>query len=146
MYARAHIFMFENRERKKDEEERKEISLGEAVWPLSILSTEKSYRPKRHCSYQPFPAVLVHLVRRRGRDETGQLCRSPHSLAFRVGISSSLGSYSNLLLERSSQLADVKTASKGRDFPCEFLNWDWGSSFKNRDLSDTVDFIRNISK
>jgi len=31
MCARAHIFMFEDRERKKDEEEREEISLGEAV-------------------------------------------------------------------------------------------------------------------
>lgn len=63
---------------------------------------------------------LCFLSNGKGRDETGRLRRSSHSLALRVGISFSLRSYSNLLLERSSRLADAKTTSKGRVLPCEF--------------------------
>lgn len=74
-------------------------------------------------STSPAGALFVLLVQRERRDgvERGRSLR--HSLALRTGISFSLRSYSNLLLERSSRLADVET-TKGRASPCGFYTED----------------------
>lgn len=111
MRACACTFIFEGRDKKRG-------SISGNSGPFSILRNDigrNGVAPVNH------PRLYsCSLSNGRGKEETGRLRRSSHSLALRVGISFSLRSYSNLLLERSSRLADAKTTSKGRVLPCEF--------------------------
>lgn len=69
--ARAHTFVFEDKEREKMEKKKwgENISGGrggeEEGSGVTSLYIEKPYRLKLRCSCQPFPVVLVHLVQQK---------------------------------------------------------------------------------
>ena len=133
--TRVHFYLEREREREREgggiEQEKKGKYFWERQW---FLSTSRNYI-RNGITFVNHPHLYSIVIQRKRKRWNGTTDLCIPSLS---GISFFLRSYSNLLLERSSRLADAKTSHR-KDLPYEFLDCKW-KSFENHET-----ILRNIT-